>query len=69
MKRYEVESELNPRYLETGETTDYYGLYHVVSYDADGNREIVKTFDGTYTNARAEAYKYANFLSWKQSLP
>jgi hypothetical protein len=60
-KHFEVESEINPRYLETGSTEDYYGLYHVVEFDGDKRIRIVATYS-EYTDSRRNAYKHAAHL-------
>jgi hypothetical protein len=60
--RYEVESELNPRYAETGDQADYYGVYHVVKYEAD-TREIIETYPAGYANARFVTYRHAARLN------
>lgn len=58
----EVESELNPRYLELGSTIDdYYGIYHVVEY-RDGVPVILATFDDPFTDRRGDAYRYAGAM-------
>lgn len=61
--RYEVESELNPRYMETGNSADYYGIYRVVMYINDVRGEIVKTFDDGAAHARRDAYRLAGQLT------
>ncbi len=57
----EVESELNPRFKETGRWQDYMGIYHVVRYDGD-QRTVLKTFDDPFTDRRGDAYRYAGML-------
>lgn len=63
MLRYEVESEINPRYAETGSAADYHGMYHVVRYDGDKRLEVMRTFGGGFTTDRDEAYKLAGRLT------
>lgn len=60
---YEVESEVNPRYKETGDIHDYFGIYYVVKYFGDTRNGVIKKFDDHYTNRRAEAYRYARQLN------
>lgn len=55
----EVDSELNPRYAETGSMIDYYGIYHVVKYDGDEPLEVLKTFDDPFADRRRDAYRFA----------
>lgn len=59
----EVESELNPKFLETGHWRDYYGIYHVVKYDGDQRVEVLKTFDNPFTDRRGDAYRFARAQS------
>lgn len=63
-KHYEVESELNPRFKETGLTEDYHGIYHVVEYDCETRVRVIRSYKDTYTShaMRMEAYKYAAHL-------
>lgn len=63
MTRYDVESELNPKYKETGSPTDYYGNYHVIEIADDGTKRRIKTFDGQWTTARDDAYKFAALMA------
>lgn len=56
---FEVDSEINPKYLETGDLIDYYGIYKVVKYDGDEIIEVLKVFDDPFTNRRMDAYKFA----------
>ena len=67
--RYEVESELNPRYAETGNAADYYGVYHVVEYAGDNRVHMIRTFDGGMTTDRSEAYRLAGRLTATGKLP
>lgn len=59
--RYDVESELNPRYAETGWPIDYYGIYRAIAYHADGTREVLYT--GERGEGRDNAYRLAGRLS------
>jgi hypothetical protein len=61
LDRYEVKAELNPRYLEHYHMCDYYGVYHVVAYHADGTRELL--FTGIAGQGRYDAYELVGKLT------
>lgn len=62
--RYEVTSELNPKYYETFNHDDYCGLYHVVQIDKNGNSKIITTFDTKYdSSGRKSAYDIARIFN------
>lgn len=64
---YEVESHLNPRYLETGYPSDYFGIYEVIKYEGD-TRTPIKSFEGG--EGRSDAYRLAGELqTGKTELP
>ena len=63
MSCIEVESELNPRYLETFSMADYFGIYHVIKYSDDKRFGLLMaTFDDPFTDRRGDAYRYAGTL-------
>lgn len=64
MKRYDVESELNPAYQRTGNMADYYGVYHVIQIDEDGTSRRILTMPHEYgAEARNVAYRIVGVLS------
>jgi hypothetical protein len=62
--RYEVASELNPRYLQTQNMHDYYGIYHVVEVDEKETARVIETFDSEFdSDNRKKAYARARELN------
>jgi hypothetical protein len=61
---YEVETELNPRFLETGNLSDYYGVYYVVKYSGYWPVARVQSFENG--NGRELAYALARELQNEQ---
>lgn len=61
--RYEVEGKLNPRYVETGDMADYFGIYEVVKWQGDARLEVIETYRADkLSDARYLAYSHARRL-------
>lgn len=58
---YEVDSEINPKFLETDHMCDYFGIYSVVKYDDDIPLEVIGTWSGGW--GREKAYALAGQLT------